>query len=111
MGIIGKQYGNMNNIKSIDFIGEKLKDRFGEVSLVKTLNYNENNGSFSAKYVIGNILISFVRDRGYLEVQILSGSEYTSLNYLDSSFRNLRFTEENIEMVIDYIDVNNMIKN
>jgi hypothetical protein len=99
----------MNNVRSINYIGKRLKERFGEASLVKTLNCNENNGSFSAKYGVGNILISFVRDRGYLEVQILRGTNYTSLNSLDPSFRNLRFNEENIEMILDYIDDNNII--
>ncbi|QCX40670.1 hypothetical protein FF125_20315 [Aureibaculum algae] len=95
----------MKNKERIDYIEEKLKTKFKTVDLVDTRYLNEQSSSFYAKYSIGEYSIIFVKDRGFLEVELLKNEKYTLLENLNCDLINLKFNEENINKAIQFLSI------
>ncbi|WP_157730663.1 hypothetical protein [Arenibacter algicola] len=100
---IGKQFGDMKNRELIQHIEDKLKTKFDDIHLEETTYLNEESSSFSARFKIGDNSIIFVKDRGYIEVEILKEGEYTLIENLNKELNDLKFSLENIDRIIEFL--------
>ena len=81
----------------------KLKTKFDDIHLEETTYLNEESSSFSARFKIGDNSIIFVKDRGYIEVEILKEGEYTLIENLNKELNDLKFSLENIDRIIEFL--------
>lgn len=103
MHILGTSVTLAPAVELIQHIEDKLKTKFDDIHLEETAYLNEESSSFSARFKIGDNSIIFVKDRGYIEVEILKEGEYTLIENLNKELNDLKFSLENIDRIIEFL--------
>lgn len=79
----------MNNQEYVDYIHSKLLEYFPDILIEKSITENLPNDNFIVIFENHGVKISFVKDRGYLNGEIMKDNKYTSFTKIDNSIQNI----------------------
>ncbi len=94
----------MNNQEYASYIHQKLSKHLQNVRLIRSETENQPNNNFVIIFDINNIQISFVKDRGYLNGEILQKGNYVPYWKLDKSLQNIWLeSTDDIDLIINFL--------
>lgn len=94
----------MKNIDYVNYIENKLIEKFEGIHIIEKRYENLPNDAFSIIFEKKGTRLSFIYDRGYINGEVIKGSEYTPYWKLDNSLTNLWLVGTlNIDKIIDFL--------
>jgi hypothetical protein len=94
----------MTNKEIVAYIKEKVFDSFEHAIIDKELVENQPNNNFYCSFIIINISVAFIKDRGYFEVEFYKDGKYSMLHEYEKKFLNTKLSVENLDMIFEYLN-------